>query len=63
MAVPSKITDLDVVESGDDFLVRMTLETGQVLEVSGRSVYDPAVPFAGVEDVFGFLVSRTPHLS
>lgn len=58
MAVPGKIADLELIESGDDFLVRMTLESGEVLEVSGRSVYDPPVPFAGVDDLFGFLIMQ-----
>lgn len=42
----------------DDYLVRFTLDSGEVVEALGRTVYDPPVPFADAGEVFHFLVMQ-----
>jgi hypothetical protein len=42
----------------DDYQVRFTLEPGEVIEATGRSVYDPPVPFEDAADVFSFLIMQ-----
>lgn len=59
LVVHGEIVDLSVERHADDYLVRFTLENGEVLEATGRTVYDPPLPFEDLADVFGFLILQS----
>jgi len=57
MAVPGRIVDLHIDRlRPDDYRVTFTLESGEQLQVVGRELYDPSVPFGDSFDLWAFLV-------
>ncbi len=60
--MPGRVVDLAVARGApDDYTVRFTLDSGKVIETTGREVYDPPAPFADAAEVFFFLIlQNTP---
>jgi hypothetical protein len=62
LPVPGRITDLTIEATApDDHRITFTVESGAVVSVLGRDVYDPPVPFSDAFELWAFLiVQNTP---
>ena len=62
LPVPGRITDLAIeAVAPDDHRITFTVESGAVVSVLGRDVYDPPVPLSDAFDLWAFLiVQNTP---
>jgi len=59
VALPGRVVELQIARTQpDDYQVRFTLDSGAVIEATGRTFYDPPVPFEDAAEVFSFLIMQ-----
>lgn len=63
LPVPGRIIDLRIEEvPPDDHRLVFTVESGEVVSVLGREVYDPPAPLGDAFELWAFLIMQsTPH--